>query len=35
MYVSRKMRLVEAIPGLRGGEIKGNDSGAKFDCDIL
>jgi hypothetical protein len=30
MYVNGKMRLVETIPGMGGGEIKGDD-----DYDIL
>jgi hypothetical protein len=35
MYGSGKMRGVETIPGLEGGEIKENDGGADFNYDIL
>jgi hypothetical protein len=37
MYVNGKMRPVEAVPGMEGGD-KGDDGGGefKFDiCDIL
>jgi hypothetical protein len=29
------MRPVETIPGKRGGELRENDGGSKFDYDIL
>jgi hypothetical protein len=29
------MRLVETIPGMRGGRIKENDGGGEFNYDIL
>jgi hypothetical protein len=29
------MRPVEHIPGMRGGEIKENDGGGKFNYDIF
>jgi hypothetical protein len=34
MCVNEKMRPVETIPGVGGGEIK-NDGGSKFNSDIL
>jgi hypothetical protein len=35
MYVIGKMRPVETISGIRGGRIKENDGGGKFNCDIF
>jgi hypothetical protein len=35
MYVNRKMRHIEAIPGMGGGGIKENDRGSEFNYDIL
>jgi hypothetical protein len=35
MYVNAKMRPVETIPGMGGGEIKENDGGDEFNYDIL
>jgi hypothetical protein len=35
MYVNGKMRPVELIPGMGGGEIKENDGGGEFNYDIL
>jgi hypothetical protein len=35
MYVNGKMRLVEPIPGMGGGEIKENYGGGEFNYDIL
>jgi hypothetical protein len=35
MYENGKMRPVETIPGMRGGEIKGNDGGCEFNYDIF
>jgi hypothetical protein len=34
VYINGKMRPVETIPGMGGGEIKENDGGGKF-YDIL
>jgi hypothetical protein len=31
MYVNGKMRPVETIPGMGGGEIKENDGGGEFN----
>jgi hypothetical protein len=30
-----RVRSVETIPGMGGGEIKENDGGSEFNCDIL
>jgi hypothetical protein len=30
-----KMRLVETLPGMGGGEIQENDGGVEFNYDIL
>jgi hypothetical protein len=35
MYVHGKMRPVETILGMGGGEIKENDGGGEFNYDIL
>jgi hypothetical protein len=35
MYVNGKMRPIETIPGMVGGEIKENDGGGEFNHDIL
>jgi hypothetical protein len=35
MYVNGKMRSVETIPGMGGGEIKENGVRGKFNYDIL
>jgi hypothetical protein len=35
MYVNGKMSLTETIPGIGRGEIKENDIGGEFSCDIL
>jgi hypothetical protein len=35
MYVNGKMRFVETIPEMGAGEIKENDGGSEFNCDIL
>jgi hypothetical protein len=35
MHVNGKIRPDENIPGIREGEIKGDDGGAKSDCDKL
>jgi hypothetical protein len=35
MYVNGKMRPVETILGMGGGEIKENDGGGEFNYDIL
>jgi hypothetical protein len=35
MFENGKMRPVETLPGMRGGEIKENDGGDKFNHDIL
>jgi hypothetical protein len=34
MYVNRKMRPVETVPG-RGHGIKENDGGSELNCDIF
>jgi hypothetical protein len=35
MHVNGKIRPVETIPGMRGGEVKENDGGGEFNYDIL
>jgi hypothetical protein len=35
MYENGKMRPVETIPGMRGGEIMENDGGGEFNYDIF
>jgi hypothetical protein len=35
MYENGKMRPVETIPGMWGGEIKENDGGGEFNNHIL
>jgi hypothetical protein len=35
MCVNGKMRSIETIPGMGGGEIKENDGGDEFNNDIL
>jgi hypothetical protein len=35
MYENGKMRPIETILGVRGGEIKENDGGVEFSYDIL
>jgi hypothetical protein len=35
MYENGKMRHVETIPGVGGGEIKENDGGGEFNYDKL
>jgi hypothetical protein len=35
MCVNGKMRSIETIPGMGGGEIKENDGGHEFNNDIL
>jgi hypothetical protein len=35
MYEKGKMRPVETILGMRGGEIKKNDEGGELNYDIL
>jgi hypothetical protein len=35
MYVNGKIRPVEAIPGMGGGEIKENDGVGELKYDIL
>jgi hypothetical protein len=35
MDVNGKMRLVETIPGMGGGEIKENDAGDEFKYDLF
>jgi hypothetical protein len=35
MCVNGKMRPVETIPGMRGGEIKENGGGGEFKYDIF
>jgi hypothetical protein len=35
MYVNGKMRPVETIPGMGGGEIKENDEGGEFKCNYI
>jgi hypothetical protein len=35
MYVKRKMRLAEPIPGKWGKGIKENDGGSEFKYDIF
>jgi hypothetical protein len=35
MYVNGKMRSVEVIPGMGGGETKENDGGGEFKYDIF
>jgi hypothetical protein len=35
MYENRKMRPIETIPGMEGGEIKKNDEGGEFKYDIF
>jgi hypothetical protein len=35
MYVNGKMRPVETILGVRGGEIKANGGGCEFNYDIF
>jgi hypothetical protein len=35
MYVNGKMRPVESIPGMGGGEIKENNERGEFKYDIL
>jgi hypothetical protein len=35
MYVNKKGRPVETIPGMRGGRIKEKEGGDEFSYDIL
>jgi hypothetical protein len=35
MYVNGKMRPVETIPVMGGGEVKENNEGSDFNYDIL
>jgi hypothetical protein len=35
MYENGKMRPVETVPGMRGGEIKENDGGGEFSYEVL
>jgi hypothetical protein len=35
MFVNGKVRPVETIPGIGGGEIKKDDGVGEFNCDIL
>jgi hypothetical protein len=35
MYESGKMRPVETVSGMGGGEIKENDGGREFNYDML
>jgi hypothetical protein len=35
MYVHRKMRPVETIPVIGGGEVKESDGGGEFKYDIF
>jgi hypothetical protein len=35
MYANRKMRPIETLPGMGGGEIKVDDRGGEFNYDIL
>jgi hypothetical protein len=35
MYVNRKMRPTETIPGIRGKKIKENGGGSEFKYDIF
>jgi hypothetical protein len=35
MYVNGKMRSVETIPGMGGGEIKKSNGGGEFNYGIL
>jgi hypothetical protein len=35
MYVNGKMRPVETVPGIEGGQIKENNGGGEFNYDIF
>jgi hypothetical protein len=35
MYVNGKMKPFETIPEMGNGEIKENDGGGEFKCDIF
>jgi hypothetical protein len=35
MYVNEKMRPVETIPGMGGGNMKKNDGMVEFNYDVL
>jgi hypothetical protein len=35
MYENGTLKPVETIPGIEVGEIKENDGGSEFNCDIL
>jgi hypothetical protein len=35
MYENEKLRPVETIPQVRGGELKDNFGGSEFDCELL